>query len=33
VPLEEVKYRGRAVVRGVHELPVTWEHARLDRAP
>jgi cytochrome P450 len=28
VPLEEVKYRGGAVVRGVHELPVTWEQGR-----
>jgi len=28
VPLEEVKYRGGAVVRGVHELPITWEQAR-----
>lgn len=27
VPLEEVKYRGGAVVRGLHELPVTWEQA------
>ena len=28
VPLEEVKYRGGAVVRGMHELPVTWNKAR-----
>jgi len=27
VPLEKVKYRGGAVVRGLHELPVTWERA------
>jgi pentalenic acid synthase len=28
VPLEEVKYRGGAVVRGMGELPLTWEQAR-----
>ena len=27
VPLEEVRYRGDALIRGMHELPVTWERA------
>jgi cytochrome P450 len=25
VPLEEAKYRGGAIIRGMNELPVTWE--------